>query len=236
MTDLVWKDIMAVRWFLALLIPFYALQLAVSVAYAPMFFLETALFTALLVFGPIGLEDHQNTESLWCSLPVTRRQVVLARYASTLLGLSLGLAVSCLVGRAVAHFAVLGEGRSSAPTPSLQGYAVLFIFISLLAAVFLPCYFRLGAGKGLMAFSAIGIGALILVPALLQLVLFLAGYSSSLLDPELWRGAADRLAAGDRSRLAYRAIAGMAAAALAAVFISAGLSVLFYEKRDLSNQ
>lgn len=232
MTELVWKDIMVVRWFLVILIPFYAIQLATFVQ-TPLFFLVTASFTALLGFGSIAFEDRQNTESLWCSLPVTRREVVLARYLSTGLGIFLGLAVSWLVGRIIAQLADAEGGRDAATPPGLQAYVGLFILLGLFAAVFLPCYFRFGAGKGLLVFSAIGVGALIVIPVLLQLALLFAGYSNSLLDPELWAGGTAGIGPEERERLAHWAIGVTAVLVTAAVLLSAALSVRFYEKRDL---
>jgi ABC-type transport system involved in multi-copper enzyme maturation permease subunit len=233
MTELIWKDIVAARWFLAILIPFYLLQLAATVSQAPIFYLFTLLFTILLAFGSIGLEDHHGTESLWCSLPVTRRHVVLARYLSTGLGVFLGLAMSWLVGQGVMRLAVMRAVLNSGQPPGLQGYAALFILLALLSAVFLPCYFRLGAGKGLIVFSAIGVALLIVIPLLLQLVFFLAGYSNPLLDPELLRRRAAEMGTAQRERLAHLAMGVMTVLAMAATLLSAGLSVRFYEKRDL---
>ena len=233
MIELIWKDIVVARWFLVFLIPLYALQLAIMVSQAPLFFSVTLLFTGLLGFGSIGLEDQQNTESLWCSLPVTRREFVLARYLSTGLGLFLGLALSWLIGRAAARPAVVEAGRDAVPAAGPLTYAALLILLAFLAAAFLPCYFRFGAGKGLVIFSAIGVGALIVIPLMLQLALFLAGYTNPLLDSELWRRGAENFGAGERARLMRGAVGGMAALAGVTVLVSAGLSVRFYEKRDL---
>jgi hypothetical protein len=233
MIDLVWKDIVVARWILVFLIPLYALQLGVMASQALVFLFLTLLFTGLLAFGPIGLEDHQNTECLWCSLPITRREVVLARYLSTGLGLLLGLALSWLIGRVAAPQVVVGAGRDAAPSPGLLAYAGLAVLLAFLAAAFLPCYFRFGAGRGLVVFSAIGVGALIVTPLVLQLTLFLAGYTNPLLDPELWRRGAEKIGADEGARFVQRVIGGLGALASGAVLVSAGLSVHFYEKRDL---
>jgi ABC-type transport system involved in multi-copper enzyme maturation permease subunit len=233
MTDLVWKDIVVARWVLILLIPFYVLQLAFTASQAPIFFIFTTLFTGLLGFGSIGLEDHQNTESLWCSLPVTRRDVVLARYLSTALGLLLGLGLSWSIGRATTLWMGTAARGGSAASTGFLVYAALFALLVLLAAVFLPCYFRFGAGRGLVVFSAIGIGVLIVAPLLLQLALLLAGYGNPLMDPEVWRRGAEELDAEEGIRLARRVVAGLTVLACGAALLSAGLSVRFFEKRDL---
>jgi ABC-type transport system involved in multi-copper enzyme maturation permease subunit len=231
--ELVWKDLVAARWFLALLILFYSLQLAIMSYQVPLFILMTLLCTALLGFGSIGMEDVQNTESLWCSLPVTRREVVLARYLSTCTGLVLGLALSWLIGRLATRILVSASGRESAAQLGLEAYAVLLIVLFLLAALFLPCYFRFGAGKGLMVFSFIGVAALLGIPLLAQLFLMLAGYADRFLDLEVWRGSTGRIDAAARMRLAHWALGIAGGITALALLISAGLSILFYDKRDL---
>jgi ABC-type transport system involved in multi-copper enzyme maturation permease subunit len=233
MTELILKDIVAAHWILAIMIPFYALQLAATISMAPIFYLFTLIVTTLLAFGSIGLEDHHGTESLWCSLPMTRRHVVLARYLTTGLGMLLGLAMSWLVGLGVSRLAIVRADPNSVAPPGLPGYAALFILLALIASVFLPCYFRFGAGKGLIVFSAIGVGLLIVIPMLVQLVLFVAGYSNPLLDTELLRRRAAEIGAAERERLAHLAIGVMTVLATAATLLSAGLSIRFYEKRDL---
>ena len=233
MIELVWKDLVVARWFLVFGLPLYALQLALTASQAPVFFIFTTVFSGLLGFGSIGLEDRQNTESLWCSLPVTRREVVLARYLSTGLGLLLGLGLSWSIGRVAARLmGAAADGDASVPT-GLLAYAALFALLALLAEVFLPCYFRFGAGKGLVVFSAVAVGVLIVAPLLLHLALLLAGYGNPLMDPEVWRRGAEKLRAEEGARLAQRVVGGMAVLACGAVLLSAGLSIRFFEKRDL---
>jgi ABC-2 type transport system permease protein len=233
MFEMVWKDVVAARWVLVFLIPFYAVWLAANISLVPMFWLATLLFTAILGFGSIGLEEKQGTEPLWCSLPVTRRDVVLARYLSTVLGLLVGLAMSLLIGRSLSGIAFLAGGPNSAPAFGLEVYAALSVLLILFAAAFLPCYFRYGAGKGLVVFSALAAGALIVISLLAQVALFLAGYSGPLPDAESWRNAAAAIGPEERKRLTRLAIGGMSLLSAVAFVLSAGLSVHFYQNRDL---
>jgi len=229
---LILKDLVAARWLLIILIPFYVLQLATFTYAAPLFLLATLVFTALLGFGSIGLEDHQNTETLWCSLPVDRREVVLGRYLSVLLGVTFGIVLSWLTNLIVAGLAG-ASARNSIIFPDPWRHAALLVFMVLLAGVFLPCYFRFGASKGLAVFSALGIGALIVFSLPTQLAFYLAGHSRLLADPELWRETAAKFSAAERARLAHLVIGILALLASAAFLVSAGLSIRFYEKRDL---
>ena len=66
-----------------------------------------------------------------------------------------------------------------------------------------------------------------------RVVLFLAGHSNLLLDPDLWRARMAGFGAEERERLVRWAFGVMALRATVAVPLSAGLSVMFYEKRDL---
>lgn len=233
MIELVRKDLVVARWFLIFGIPLFALQLALTASLAPVFVIFTMVFTGLLGFGSIGLEDHQNTESLWCSLPVTRREVVLARYLSTGLGLLFGLGLSWSIGLAAAQLMGTGSNRDAAVSAGILAHATLFALLALLAAIFLPCYFRFGAGKGLVVFSAVAIGVLIVAPLLLHLTLLLAGYGNPLMDPQVWRRGAEKLRAEEGARLAQRVVGGLVVLASGAALASAGLSIRFFEKRDL---
>ena len=70
MLSLVWKDLLSARWFLVAALPVYAIQLTGLAAVPPVFVLITALFTAVMAYGSLGIEEVQGTEALWRSLPV----------------------------------------------------------------------------------------------------------------------------------------------------------------------
>ncbi len=141
--------------------------------------------------------------------------------------------MSGLVSRIVARFAAAEAGGSAAQPAGLEAYAFLFTLLGLFAAVFLPCCFGYGAGKGLIVFSAVGVGALIVISLLLQLTFLLAGCSSSILDPELWVRSAAKFSAEEKDRLAHWTLGIMSLLMTAALLLSAGLSIRLYEKRDL---
>jgi ABC-2 type transport system permease protein len=228
--ELMRKDLIAARWFLAILVPFYVLQLATFSSSPPLFYLATIIFTALLGFGPIAVEDHQNMETLWCSLPLERREIVISRYLSVLVGVISGLALSCLTGALVTSTGTAGNDPVLASVPWMQ--ASMFALMSLLAAVFLPCYFRFGAGKGLVVFSALAVGAMVVLSLAVPLALYIAGHANLLADPEVWRETAAKTGAEERTRLAHAVIAVLALLSAVTLLFSAGLSVRFYEKRD----
>jgi len=175
MTSLVWKDIVAARWFLIAALPLYAIQLATLGASPPALIVLTVLFTAVFAFGSIVLEEVQGTEILWCSLPLERREIVVARYLTVVLVTVAGLGMSFVLGRAGPRFVpVTGDGESVVQLGPLA-YALIFFVILGAAAVYLPCYFRLGAGRGLMLAGILALGLLVLASATGSLIVYLAG-------------------------------------------------------------
>lgn len=154
MLKLVLKDLLAARLILLLVVPLYAVQLLGLAGSPPAFLLATLLFTTGFAFGSIALEEAQNTEILWCSLPTSRRGIVFARYLTMLLGTSAGLGMSWAVGHLTSRWMSSGtEEASYHLQPTI--YAALFLLLLLAGSIFLPCYFRLGAGRGLALFSII---------------------------------------------------------------------------------
>jgi len=231
MLRLVWKDLVAAEWVLLAWIPLYAVQLAGVASLPPALLIITVLSTAGLAFGSIGIEEIQGTERLWCSLPVSRRDVVLARYAATATGILLGLGTSLAVARAARSWLFTAPAEAAA-FPGAGVYAILAAFFLFHAALFLPCYFRLGAGRGLILYIFLTLVLLVLVSALGWLVVHLAGGPDVLealraRDPE-------RLAAARKWIEQYGGFVsgGLAAVAFALFCISAALSVSFYSNRD----
>ncbi len=235
MLRLVWKDAMAARTLLLVGLPLYLFQIATFAAFGPGFLLGAFAFTSLLAFGSIAMEELQGTEPLWCSLPLGRAQVVGARYLTAIAGSVLGLAISWSAGQAVTRLISL-PNRGASPFVSLATHAVLLALLLFVAAFFLPFYFRFGAGRGLVWFSAWGVGVLVALSLAIQAALFLAGASNPLLDPAIWREGrispdAGMIAWLDRSRSWL--VVGWLCLAAVTLAISAKVSQRIYEQRDL---
>lgn len=235
MLSLVWKDVEVARRWLLLVIPLGLLQLATFASFGPIFLPAVFFFAGLLAFGSIPLEEGQRTESLWNSLPLTRGQIVMARYLSVLVGMTVGLGLSWSVGQVTTRIMPAGTGGPS-PFVGFHAHALVFMLLALASAAFLPFYFRCGAGRGLILFSATAVGALLILSVLLQIVLHVKGYSSPILDPGSWKEAAPelqaKLAAWLRPRLGRIAgfFVGLSVCAMA---LSSLISWKLYETRDL---
>jgi ABC-type transport system involved in multi-copper enzyme maturation permease subunit len=231
MLRLVWKDVVIAGWFLSVLLPLYAIQVAGLVTIPEVLVVVTLLFTGALAFGSIGIEEVQGTEPLWCSLPVGRRQVVFARYATTALGIGVGIGLNWVVARGAANW-VFVDSRMPARLLGGGAYALMFAAFLLVAAVYLPCHFRLGAGRGLMLASAILLAVLVTVSALGSLVVHLAGGAEALealrrQDPErLEQARAWTERWGDTLALGVVVVSGLLFGA------SAWLAAWFYARRD----
>lgn len=118
------------------------------------------LAAALAVYVPV-LEWFHDTDSLLYSLPVRRGSVVLGRYVSTLL--AGGLALAVWVGSGSVLRPILApDPAGPAMWMTLEGLLTFGSAFALLAALFLPLYFRLGVGRGALAFLGL---LLVLVPA-----------------------------------------------------------------------
>lgn len=129
------------------------------------FLIALALAGALIVYVPVVEWFHQ-TDALLHSLPARRTTVVLARYLSALVGLGLAGIAWASAGWLLRPI-LDADAAGPALWSTLEGLATFFVWVCLLASLFLPLYFRLGWGRGALAFLG-------LVP-----VLLLVGYGTA---------------------------------------------------------
>lgn len=97
----------------------------------------------------VMLQNHTRPIDDWlCALPVSRTQIVLARYTSTVLAILAGLLVPLLITLLTNALAL-----KSLPRVPMHDYLIGLVLVGggLLAfsLFFLPLYFRFGADKGL---------------------------------------------------------------------------------------
>jgi hypothetical protein len=247
MLNLIWKDIAAARRLLLFGIPLGIVQLAVFASVGA-FILPAALFVAaVLASGSIALEESQRTETLWNSLPVSRAQVVFARYVTVLLGILLGLGLAWAVGQVVGRLMAAAGGVAGSPDTSMGitnpapfaspvAMVPLFIVLVVTAALYLPFYFRWGAGRGAVILSAVGAGALLTITLVVQWLLGESGYSSPMLQPGAWK-TADPVAAAEFEARLREVIPWVLRASVAGSLVFFALSAVaswaLYESRDL---
>ena len=232
MGSLLWKDLVVGKWFWVAAVPIYFGQLVTTSDLPPAFVLLTLAGTGFFAFVNIGLEEMQGTESLWSSLPVSRRQIVLARYATLLLGILFGLGASLAIGQTVPGWA--GPGQAGAATQvGLGGYAGLAFVLLICGAGYLPCYFRFGAGRGLQVFSAVAVGGLLIISIAGSSMLMLAGWGDVVTN--MGEPTPEQVAILESWMEQWGAMlaATMVLLALGITAFSAALSIHFYSARDI---
>lgn len=204
--------------------------LATPAVLACMFFMMGAMAAAAY--------DEQNNWALFrLTLPLSRRDVVLGRYAAIttfgLIGAITGIAVSLLLS-VIAH--VAGLPADIADTFSLEGEAICGMFFvsafctligSTVASVVTPIYFRLGQTKATQLLPTI-IVMLYVVP------IVLIG-NSGLLDAGTidWTWLANILTAIESPAGVAAGCAVMLALSAVLLGVSAAISLKLYERREL---
>lgn len=158
MLKLLVRDFRVVRWDLWLLAAIYAVMAIPASRHAQALFVVGVALAIVLVVAVPGLEWMFDTDRFVCSLPVSRATLVLGRYLSAFVAVALGLAVwmgsAALLSRRFA-----GADPNLSQWVSLDGAVAYCVILTLVVALFLPCYFRYGLGKGAAVF-AVGVMAL----------------------------------------------------------------------------
>jgi len=146
MLSLIYKDLRVGLPFLVVLVVMFILGSAGAVR-APVYFWVSLVFAATLMLGLSQMDWRHGADRFAHSLPVSRALVVYARYASALLGGALTLAVAGTAGM-LRGMALDMVGQA---WPRMMAADVALAWVLLFAAIvalYLPCYFRWGHGKG----------------------------------------------------------------------------------------
>ena len=182
------------------------------------FWLGIGLAGALALYVPI-IEWHQETDRLLSSLPVRRTAVVCSRYLASVI--ACGVAGIAWVSTGHLLTPLLDAGRT---TPGMwttfEGILTFFLMALFLISLYLPLYFRFGIGRGAMVF--LGSSFALYVLSCLPSGLVIPGEAVEA-----------RISAMTESMGAGWVLVLILAGIGVALAVSGGLSVRWFERRDL---
>jgi hypothetical protein len=150
-TALLLKDLRLLRPWWWIIVPIHVLFAANGVLSPETFFAINVVLALALTVALLIVEWQQEADRFVASLPVSRGQVVRARYA-WILGVALGGTVLYAVYGSV--LLALGTDRILARWPgppgweSVAGLVTFFATVWLVSVAYLPFYYRAGLGKG----------------------------------------------------------------------------------------
>lgn len=237
MLKLCYKDYLASRWLwlFPLVIYFlYSLQ-SFGQSLIVMIFGASLVLSCLLI--TVILEDLNKTEALYGSLPLRRSTLVKARYL--LAGILVVVGGLVIFSSIIPMNAIMRAQHQKAtlmPLLSIEAGAGFLVFVTFAIALFLPFNYRLGLGRGSMAFLASAAGLVLAIVVFGQLAGRLFGSWTPLFTAEFFKDPGKGiLEAIGRFRQAIGAplfIVSILVVLGILVFISMRLSIRFYEKRE----
>lgn len=114
------------------------------------------------------IDDVHRSEVLYGALPVTRRDIVLARYLTV--GIITAICLALFYLGTAEIMALFGEkGSYLRPLMSPRTGLAFFASVGLSMSIFLPLFFRFGLGKAVLRFLIIVLGGSIVLTAFLEL-------------------------------------------------------------------
>ena len=161
MLNLFLKDVKAGAIFLWAIVPLNVIALLQVSRSGAGFFWANVACAAFVLVAVSMLEWKNEAEPFVHSLPVTRAMVVRGRYVTAA---AIG-ALSLLVAAAVGTARGLGLAAQGAPWPRWVAGDTALAFVvafAVVAAVYLPCYFRWGFGKGNVAAALVLAGGIVI--------------------------------------------------------------------------
>jgi hypothetical protein len=147
MLSLVGKDLRAGALYLAVKAPVLGLFLLESLLIGKRFVIVASVEAAILAVVASALDWSVGAEPFVHSLPVSRRDVVKARYATFLLLSGVWLAVAAITALIVASI-VLARGGIWPAWVALEAVLRAVIYVGVFIAIFPACVFRFGMGRG----------------------------------------------------------------------------------------
>ncbi len=225
MLNLVRKDIRASALHIGLIMPVMLLTSFGGLRGGQLFFWWAMITAAVVVAAPVALEWNEGAGRFLHSLPVSRREVVTARYVTSVVLTGASVAMLTLVV-ALAEWYIVSRGGAWPGWMCLETALAFIIVASVAVAIFLPCVFRFGFGVGSGAF-----GAIVIVG-----VVVLENISASLYGqavPASARAGAVSTAipGGISARMAVLAVDALGAAGGAIAIMVAALAVLLVSMR-----
>lgn len=217
MTRLVLKDLRVLRPWWWLIVPGHALFAANGIVSPELFLGMNAALVWTYSVVLIIVDWKQDGERFVATLPVSREDVVKARYAGALGAAAVGTVLYAAYGRLFLSIATerLRARWPDAPAwESTGGLLTFFLLAWLVSVVYLPFYFRWGLARGTWLFGAS------LAPLVVGAALVLRG-RPLLHERAVWGG-----------HPAATVLAGLLATA-ALGWLSLRLSVRSYDRRDL---
>ncbi|MGW8264756.1 MAG: ABC-2 transporter permease [Longimicrobiales bacterium] len=118
--------------------------------------LGVLLAATLAVYVPV-VEWFQETDPMLHSLPIDRDAVVLARYLVAALAGTVAGIIWNAAGRILMPLLRAG-GEDPAMWMTMEGGLTFVLAVGLMAILFLPLYFRMGMGRGAVAFLGLSLG------------------------------------------------------------------------------
>jgi hypothetical protein len=165
MLNLIYKDLRVGLPFLLLVVPVFILG-SVGAVRAPVFYWVSLVFATMLMFGQSQMDWRHGVDRFVHSLPVSRNVVVYSRYGTALLGGALTLAIAAAAG-VLRGMALETVGMAWPRLVSIDVGLAWVLLFAMLVALYLPCYFRWGHGRGYIV-GALAIAAGIIAGGFIQ--------------------------------------------------------------------
>lgn len=188
MVNLILKDIKLAQK-MNIFIVIYALFIA-GMGFSVSNYLAASLFYILgmniLIFASViytnGFDDKYNTEIIFNSMPIDRKNIVRGKYIVLIIFIIIGCGVIVLLTNIIPLLGIIEGGKSADIWNAIFVTSIVLLFYS----IYYPIYFRMG--EGIRSFNAI-IWVLVMVgPAILgksMKVLESAGYLEKVMSMDI---------------------------------------------------
>ncbi|MDR3585119.1 MAG: ABC-2 transporter permease [Desulfosporosinus sp.] len=230
MVNLVRKDLLILKRYLWLaplygLFALYAFRTMLGGALS----VGTVVVTYMLMLQAITQDDKNNSEIMLNSLPLRRKDIVLAKYLSVFLYAALVI-LFFLLARGVVTVIGIGMIPILISPISLEEIASALVAMVILISIYLPIYFKFGYLRSRMVGSILFIASIFLLPMVSIMHVYDRGTRNSILRNII--ALLGRLGNWLQTQADWQIASYMLALALTLTTASVFLSLRFYARRE----
>ncbi|HWP50196.1 MAG TPA: ABC-2 transporter permease [Clostridia bacterium] len=153
MKGLLLKDILTLKSYARTISILVVVYLVAGITWDNVYFCAgmSGILCAMMVISSFSYDNYAKWDKYGTSLPVTRSDMVGAKYLLALIMTGVGVVITCLL---YAVFMLVSKGDFSELLPIIFGTTGAALFLVM---VLLPCIYKFGAEKARMAMVIIGV-------------------------------------------------------------------------------
>ncbi|MCP4724496.1 MAG: ABC-2 transporter permease [bacterium] len=229
MYNLIEKDFRVIKWYFVMFMANWVLYSFALFRFG-LFIPGCSVFTILLPMIFLLVDTAHKSESMICSMPVKRNEIIRARYLSSLIILTFGLLITLLMGFTIENLTDSKDALIGSLF-TISGALGFVLKAMVMTAFILPFYYKYGIATGFPVFMAFLLAVILILLGIEYVISIMRGLDMFMMP--IFSGIITVIAefSNEIGMIPFRVLSLVIIVSL--VLLSMKLSEKYYNKRDL---